>query len=109
MLSSVMFYYFLIYGLSHAYTYDPKYNTAVSNIDQATFKITGTESQYNQLQSAAKSKGMTIVNNTGLGPVAAVGGAVVPVILYKKATVTSGPFKFEATLQGLKAVWTLKW
>ena len=102
-----MFYYFLIYGLSHFYSIAPKYSTAVSEINQAAYKQSGTEAQYNQLQSSMKADGMKVINNNGLASEAAVGGALGSVYFNKKIQVKSSGLTFEATQQGVKAIWTL--
>ncbi len=102
-----MFYYFLVYGFSHGYTFDPKYSSALSSINQATYKQSGTEAQYNQVQSSAKSAGMKWANDNGLAAPGAAGVAVGSVFVNKKIQFKTYNVTFEATREQLKAVWKI--
>lgn len=104
-----MFLFLLIFITSNTYPFPSKYNTAVSTSRDAAYKQSGTEADFLKIQNAGQDNANKWIRSNGLQPVAAVGGAVVPVLLYKKVRAKEGNFILEGVKNKAILTWTIRW
>lgn len=98
-----MFLYLVIYLLTNSYSVPPKYDKAVTTAREATYKQSGAEADFLNAQSSLQDKGDKFVKKHGLETPAAVLGAVVPVLIYKKIRVKEKNLVLEANKNSIQA------
>lgn len=103
-----MFLFLLVYITVNTYPYDVKYNDAVKTATEASYKQSGAEADFLRVKNSATDKSNIWLRNNGLAPIASVGAAVVPVILYRKIRVKERNIIFEGYKDKVSATWTLQ-
>jgi hypothetical protein len=104
-----MFFFLLLYGLSHSYNYDPKYTNAVNNATEASYKQSGAEADFLKAKDVAQNSGNKWIRDNHLTSIAATGAAVFPVLMYKKVRVKERNIVIEGSKNSIQATWTLRW